>query len=196
MPVLLPCSSERLVRYGLFLLEDGHSIFLWIGRDAVPQLLMDVFGQPSYDQLPLSGKVRHSFTLLITSFVVLPSSSNSQITLPTLNNPFSKRVNAIIDHTRTLRRGPYWPQLYLVREDGDMRLRMWVLSMLMLDRADQAPSYQQFLITLREKVRPCLATSVLFLSIPDADSHWFVGLWILTGCFLLEHNGMEPEVIL
>ena len=58
-----------------------------------------------------------------------------------------------------MRRGPYWPQLYLVREDGDLRLRTWVLSMLMLDRADQAASYQQFLATLREKVRPLLATS-------------------------------------
>ena len=52
-----------------------------------------------------------------------------------------------------MRRGPYWPQLYLVREDGDLRLRTWVLNMLMLDRADQAASYQQFLVTLREKVR-------------------------------------------
>ena len=71
MPTLLPLTSERLVRYGLFLLEDGQSIFLWIGRDAVPQLLMDVFDKSSYDQLPPSGKVRHSFTPLITPLVVL-----------------------------------------------------------------------------------------------------------------------------
>lgn len=63
MPVLLPLTSERLVRHGLFLVEDGQNMFLWIGRDAVPQLLMDVFDKPSYDQLPLSGKVRRSCTL-------------------------------------------------------------------------------------------------------------------------------------
>ena len=71
MPLLLPLTSERLVRYGLFLLEDGHSMFLWIGRDAVPQLLMDVFDKPSYDQLPPSGKVRDPLALLIILFVVL-----------------------------------------------------------------------------------------------------------------------------
>jgi len=59
MPPLLPLSSERLVRHGLFLIEDGQTMFLWIGRDAVPQLVMDVFDLPSYDQLP-SGKVRCS----------------------------------------------------------------------------------------------------------------------------------------
>ena len=59
MPPLLPLSSERLVRHGLFLIEDGQTMFLWIGRDAVPQLVMDVFDIPSYDQLP-SGKVRCS----------------------------------------------------------------------------------------------------------------------------------------
>ena len=62
MPVLLPLTSERLVRHGLFLVEDGQNMFLWIGRDAVPQLLMDVFDKPSYEQLPLSGKVRRSVT--------------------------------------------------------------------------------------------------------------------------------------
>ena len=148
MPALLPLTSERLVRHGLFMVEDGQSIFLWIGRDAVPQLLMDVFDKPSYDQLPPSGKVRRSFGVYIPR-----RSSSSQIMLPPLTNPFSKRVNAIIDYTRRMRRGPYWSHLYLVREDGDMRLRTWMLGMLALDRVEQTTSYQQFLVALREKVR-------------------------------------------
>jgi protein transport protein SEC24 len=53
----LPLTSERLERHGLFLIEDGQTIFLWIGRDAVPQLVMDVFNLPSYDVLR-GGKVR------------------------------------------------------------------------------------------------------------------------------------------
>ena len=32
-------------------------MFLWVGRDAVPQLIMDVFNLPSYDVLR-GGKVR------------------------------------------------------------------------------------------------------------------------------------------
>src|ERR1700683_4900725 len=56
MPVPLPLTSERLERHGLFLIEDGQTMFLWVGRDAVPQLVMDVFNLPSYEALR-GGKV-------------------------------------------------------------------------------------------------------------------------------------------
>ena len=56
MPPLLPPTSERLERHGLYLIDDGQTMFLWVGRDAVPQLVMDVFNLPSYDQLR-GGKV-------------------------------------------------------------------------------------------------------------------------------------------
>lgn len=59
MPTPLPPTSERLERHGLFLIEDGQTIFLWVGRDAVPQLIMDVFDLPSYEQLR-GGKVGFS----------------------------------------------------------------------------------------------------------------------------------------
>jgi protein transport protein SEC24 len=39
------------------MIEDGQTIFLWVGRDAVPQLVQDVFNLPSYEQLR-GGKVR------------------------------------------------------------------------------------------------------------------------------------------
>lgn len=60
LPLPLPLSSERLERHGLFLLEDGQNIFLWVGRVAVPQLVMDVFDIPTYADLR-SGKVHPSF---------------------------------------------------------------------------------------------------------------------------------------
>ena len=56
MPEPLPLSSERLVRHGLFLIDDGQSMFLWVGQDAVPQLIMDVFDLPSFEALR-NGKV-------------------------------------------------------------------------------------------------------------------------------------------
>jgi len=51
LPPSLPLTSERLERHGLFLIEDGQTIFLWVGRDAVPQLVQDVFDLPSYEVL-------------------------------------------------------------------------------------------------------------------------------------------------
>ncbi|CAK5261974.1 unnamed protein product, partial [Mycena citricolor] len=129
MPPALPLTSERLERHGLFLIEDGQVIFLWVGRDAVPQLIMDVFDLPNYDSLR-GGKT----------------------TLPLLDNPFSQRVNAVIQKTREMRRGVFYPHLYVVKEDGEPPLRLWALSSLIQDRADVLPSYQQFINQLKDKV--------------------------------------------
>lgn len=57
MPPPHPPTSERLERHGLYLIEDGQTMFLWVGRDAVPQLIMDVFNLSSYEVLR-GGKVR------------------------------------------------------------------------------------------------------------------------------------------
>ena len=77
-----------------------------------------------------------------------------QTTLPLLDNPFSQRVNAVIQKTREMRRGVYYPHLYVVKEDGEPPLRLWALSGLIQDRADVLPSYQQFIGQLKDKVRP------------------------------------------
>ncbi|KAH9973884.1 Sec23/Sec24 trunk domain-containing protein [Lactifluus volemus] len=129
MPPPLPLTSERLERHGLFLIEDGQTLFLWVGRDSVPQLIIDVFDLPNYETLR-GGKT----------------------TLPLLDNPFSQRVNAVIQKTREMRHGVYHPHLYVVKEDGEPPLRLWALSGLIQDRADVLPSYQQFIGQLKDKV--------------------------------------------
>jgi protein transport protein SEC24 len=75
-----------------------------------------------------------------------------QSTLPLLDNPFSERVSAIIQKTREMRRGVYYPHLYIVKEDGEPPLRLWALSNLIQDRADVLPSYQQYINQLKDKV--------------------------------------------
>ncbi|GAA5916720.1 hypothetical protein JCM6882_005786 [Rhodosporidiobolus microsporus] len=129
LPHPLPLTSERLERHGLFLIEDGQNIFLWVGRDAVNRLIEDVFDLASYADLR-SGKR----------------------TLPVLDNPFSQRVNAIIGKVREARRGPYYPHLYIVKEDGEPALRQWALSCLIEDRIEALPSYQQWLGQLKDAV--------------------------------------------
>lgn len=151
LPHPLPLTSERLERHGLFLIEDGQNIFLWVGRDAVNQLVLDVFDLPSYADLR-SGKV---------SARVGPSREPRKLTrhkrlqgtLPVLDNAFSQRVNAIIGKVREARRGPYYPHLYIVKEDGDPALRQWALSLLIEDRMETLPSYQQFVNKLKDSVR-------------------------------------------
>ena len=78
---------------------------------------------------------------------------NLKTTLPLLENSFSQRVNAVIQKTHEIRRGVYYPHLYVVKEDGEPPLRLWALSLLIQDRADVLPSYQQFVGMLKDKVR-------------------------------------------
>jgi protein transport protein SEC24 len=75
-----------------------------------------------------------------------------KVSLPQLDNVFSQRVNAIIGKTREMRRGVYYPHLYIVKEDGDPSLRLWFLSHIIEDRTDTVMSYQQWLAHLKDKV--------------------------------------------
>ncbi|MCJ1421990.1 COPII subunit [Xylographa parallela] len=133
MPPTIAASSASLVPYGLYLIDDGQTQFLWVGREAVPQLVEDVFGVPDRLQLKVGKQ-----------------------TLPVLENDFNERVRAVIEKARDHRsRGVgsiVVPHLYVVREDGEPGLRLWAQTMLVEDRADQGASLKQWLGMMREKV--------------------------------------------
>ncbi|TKX21717.1 protein transport protein SEC24 [Elsinoe australis] len=133
LPPSLNLSSQNLVPYGLYLLDDGQTQFLWLGRDAVPQLIMDVFGTDDKAQLK-QGKT----------------------TLPVLDTEFNERVRAVVEKSRDHKGKGCGsitvPSLYLVREDGEPSLRLWAQTLLVEDRADQGVSAAQWVGMLREKV--------------------------------------------
>ncbi|PLN77318.1 hypothetical protein BDW42DRAFT_177117 [Aspergillus taichungensis] len=137
MKIVLPppvnLTSERIVPFGLYLIDDGQTQFLWVGRDAVPQLIMDVFGLPDKSQLRVGKQY-----------------------LPDLDNDFNQRVRAVIeksaDHRSKGAGSIVVPHLYVVKEDGEPGLRLWALTMLVEDRADQSVSLAQWMGMLREKV--------------------------------------------
>ena len=56
MPPMMNLTSALFKTHGLYLIDDGQVQFLWIGRDAVPELVQDVFGLPSLE-LVKAGKV-------------------------------------------------------------------------------------------------------------------------------------------
>lgn len=133
LPPPVNLSSERLVPYGLYLITDGQTQFLWVGRETVPQLLEDVFGLSDRTQL----KVGKS-------------------TMPELDNDFNERVRAVMMKCKDYKsRGVgsiVQPHLYIVKEDGDPSLKLWAQTLMVEDRADQGVSFQQWMGTLREKV--------------------------------------------
>lgn len=178
LPPPVNLSSERLVPYGLYLIDDGQTQFLWVGRDAVPQLLIDVFGVSDKSQL----RVGKQF-------------------LPELDNDFNERVRAVIqkskDHKSKGVGSIASPQLYVVKEDGEPGLRLWAQTMLVEDRADQGVSLQQWMGSLREKV--CLSSSPLVFLVDQsltAVFQWVGGAVMSKLKFLLDHVACNLQSII
>ena len=134
LPPAVNLTSQALVPYGLYLIDDGQTQFLWVGRDAVDALVNDVFDVPNQAALKV-GKT----------------------TLPVLDVEFNERVRAVVEKSRDHRsRGVgsiIVPHLYVVKENGEPGMRLWAQSLLIEDRADAGMSYKQWLGLLREKVR-------------------------------------------
>ncbi|KAI9102462.1 hypothetical protein DFS34DRAFT_577162 [Phlyctochytrium arcticum] len=130
-PRAMNLSSEKLERNGLYLLENGMEIFLWVGRAVAPELLQLLFDKPNYESVQ-SGKA----------------------TLPQLQNDINVRINNLIGKIREIRKEQMtlYPHVYIVKEDGEPSLRMWFLSQLIEDRIDASFSYPQFLGVVRERL--------------------------------------------
>ncbi|KAI8063182.1 hypothetical protein BC940DRAFT_336035 [Gongronella butleri] len=128
-PPVLNLTAERIEAHGCYLLENGQHIYLWVGRGVVPQLCMDLFDVTNYEAL-----------------------RGGKYTLPVLETPLNRKVNLLIGKIREMRRGDYYPTLYLVKEDGDPYLKIWFLSHLIEDRTENVMSYQQFLQFIKDRV--------------------------------------------
>jgi len=153
LPPRINLSSANVLPYGLYLIDDGANQFLWVGRDAVPALLMDVFGVEDRTAIR-QGKT----------------------TMPVLDNEFNERVRAVIEKSKDFKSKGVGsivvPSLYVIRvsfipvysphvgckdanaiqEDGEPALKLWAQTLLVEDRADQGVSLQQWMGMLREKV--------------------------------------------
>uniref|UniRef100_A0A8C8K3S1 SEC24 homolog D, COPII coat complex component n=1 Tax=Oncorhynchus tshawytscha TaxID=74940 RepID=A0A8C8K3S1_ONCTS len=69
VPTPVRCSEERLTDAGMFLLENGCSLFLWLGQACPPEVIQSIFNVPSL----------------------------AHVSLPELDNPQSQKLRSIID---------------------------------------------------------------------------------------------------
>eukprot|EP00123_Amoebidium_parasiticum_P013051 comp21736_c0_seq3/m.30753 comp21736_c0_seq3/g.30753 ORF comp21736_c0_seq3/g.30753 comp21736_c0_seq3/m.30753 type:complete len:252 (-) comp21736_c0_seq3:543-1298(-) len=124
MPPTMPLTAERLEPGGVFLIEDGTDMYVWVSKGVHPELCTLLFGAP-YHGLP-------------------PFQPNQPPvhTLPVLDNDLSRRVQSILGHIRE--QYPHALMLTVVKED-DPRVRMLFLKHLILDRTDTMMSYVEFL---------------------------------------------------
>ncbi|XP_026071727.1 protein transport protein Sec24D-like isoform X2 [Carassius auratus] len=73
IPAPVRCSEERLSESGIFLLENGLSMFLWLGQACPPDLIQNLFSVPSLGHLSSDG-----------------------MSLPVLDNAHSRKIHSII----------------------------------------------------------------------------------------------------
>lgn len=73
LPRVLDLTIDRLASNGIFLLDNGLDMFLWVGRSSDPAILNSLFGTNSLEGVDMS-----------------------QVMLQTRGNDFASRVNAIV----------------------------------------------------------------------------------------------------
>ncbi|KAI0225524.1 COPII subunit [Massospora cicadina] len=129
LPAQLNLRSDALDSGGIYLLDVVHRAMVYVGTRADPKLLSDLFSVPSYGAL-FGGKV----------------------SLPLLDNPLSRQVQAILSQNRKDVREVYYQEVYVVKEDGDPSLRLMFLTHMVEDRTNAVHSYHQFVLHLKELV--------------------------------------------
>jgi len=126
LPPLLNVNSEKLERNGIFLLEDGQQMWIWIAKGASPELISELFGVPSLDGV-----------------------DTSTLTLPILENSLSARVQAILNEIR--RQRSTWLQPSIAREGEPREIKFF--SFLIEDRSKSVHSYYEFLVNLHQRIQ-------------------------------------------
>uniref|UniRef100_A0A665WT79 SEC24 homolog C, COPII coat complex component n=1 Tax=Echeneis naucrates TaxID=173247 RepID=A0A665WT79_ECHNA len=130
LPVAVRDSEERLSKGGVYLMETGLHLFLWVGASAQQELLLNIFGTQSFSQID-------------------PNTS-----LPVLDNPFSKRLREIIDSFRA-QRSRYMKLMVVKQED---RAELIFRHFLVEDKsASGGASYVDFLCHMHKEIRQLLS---------------------------------------
>lgn len=130
VPAPVRCSEERLSDSGMFLLENGHSMFLWLGQASSPDLIQSVFNLPSLAHLQ-------------------PNMSS----LPELDTPLSKKVRSVVGDLLEKRSNSM--KLHVVRQKDkpEMLFRQFLVE----DKGlYNGASYMDFLCHVYREVRQLL----------------------------------------
>ncbi|KAJ2377158.1 COPII subunit [Coemansia sp. RSA 2607] len=138
LPPRLGLSADILSPYGIFLLHNGCDSFLWIGRDANPALCKSLLDVQDVRMIP-------------NGVIAFPDFSNGADS-PAQGFELNFQVNGIMRRLNQLCHDLWKPVTYICKEDGDPMLRMAMTQWLSEDMDTSAPSYQQFLNQLRDKI--------------------------------------------
>ncbi|KAJ2745038.1 COPII subunit [Coemansia sp. BCRC 34301] len=140
LPPRLGLSAESLLPFGAYLLHDGSDTFLWFGRDVSPALCQALLNVQDVRTIP-------------SGVITFPDLSNGAIADgPVAGFELNFQVNNILRRLNDLCHNLWKPVTYVCKEEGEPVLRMWMSQRLAEDMDTSAPSYQQFLSQIRDKV--------------------------------------------
>ncbi|XP_069561249.1 protein transport protein Sec24D [Brachyistius frenatus] len=130
LPAPVRCSEERLGDSAVLLLENGHSMFLWLGQASTPDLIQRLFNLPSLAHL-----------------------QGHMSALPELDNPLSVKVRSIISDL--LERRPNSMKLHIVKQRD--QVEMLFRQLLVEDKGlHGGASYMDFLCNVHREIRQLL----------------------------------------
>ncbi|KAJ2598075.1 COPII subunit [Coemansia sp. RSA 1721] len=138
LPPRLGLSADALSPYGIFLLHNGFDSFLWVGREANSSLCKSLLDVQDVRMIP-------------SGVIAFPDLSNGA-EIATEGFEVNFKVNGILRRLNQMCHNLWNPVTYICKEDGDPMIRMVMTQWLAEDMDTSAPSYQQFLNQLRDKI--------------------------------------------
>ncbi|XP_058262296.1 protein transport protein Sec24C isoform X2 [Hemibagrus wyckioides] len=131
LPVAVRDSEERLSKGGIYLLENGLNLFLWVGVNTQQELLQNIFDTSAFSLI-----------------------DPNMTSLPALDNPFSKRLREVIESFRA-ERSRYMKLLVVKQED---KLELIFKHFLVEDKNNSGgASYVDFLCHMHKEIRTLLS---------------------------------------
>jgi len=124
-PPVQQLSAEKLTRYGIFLMDYGRGLYIWVSKNAPDELIQKILGVQHFGAIPE----------IMTS-------------LPTEDNNISTLVRRFVKQIRTSRQ--HFMPLQVIREDGPHRLLF--IENLVEDRTDFGTSYYEFLTHINRQL--------------------------------------------
>lgn len=123
LPDSLNLTKDSMTQDGIYLLEDGEAMLIWIGRAADPNMLQAVFGNGNIDELDTNA---------------------AEASIGTAGDPLSNKIGLILNQVRRERPVPYM-QLHIMKGgDGQKEIRFF--ASLIEDRTMSMQStYTEFL---------------------------------------------------
>ncbi|KAL7160754.1 hypothetical protein ACSBR2_041416 [Camellia fascicularis] len=125
MPPVIPLSSEHMSEDGIYLLENGEDCLIYIGSSADPDIMRQLFGISSLDEIP------------------------AQFVLQQYDNPQSKKLNDIVNEIRRQRCS--YLRLKLCKKGDSSGLLFF--SYMVEDKSANGLSYVEFLVHIHRQIQ-------------------------------------------